>query len=222
MLNVLRSRKLELSMLCIGAALLASYGALRLHSRIGSRIALDSVMSAHTATTGTTPVDHKPKGVSFALWSEKRVTAYEESLAHQFGPVLGVLVIPRIGLKVPVFNGTDDLTLNRGVGRIIGTAQTGSNGNLGIAGHRDGFFRGLKDVRPGDDVDLQTVTDVFSYRVSDIEIVKPDDTKVLDDRTQPALTLVTCYPFYFAGAAPQRYIVHCSLRARNPTRHSGG
>jgi sortase A len=140
----------------------------------------------------------------------KRITAYQESLTEHFAPPLAVLEIPKIGLEVPVFNGTDDLTLNRGVGRILGTASVGRGGNVGIAGHRDGFFRGLKDVQVGDRIELQTAKGTETYRVSDIEITVPTDLQVLAERGLPTLTLVTCYPFYFIGNAPKRYIVRAT------------
>jgi len=150
-------------------------------------------------------------GVNFDLWSLKRITAYQESLRQYFAPPLAVLEIPKIGLEVPVFNGTDDLTLNRGVGRIVGTARPGEGRNVGIAGHRDGFFRGLKDIATGDRIELRTQKRTETYRVSDIRITDPTDVRVLEEQGVPALTLVTCYPFYFIGNAPQRYIVRAVL-----------
>jgi len=108
---------------------------------------------------------------------------------------------------VPVFNDTDDLTLNRGVGRITGTAQIDGPGNLGLAGHRDGFFRGLKDIGPGDIIELERRGGADRYVVNQIRIVSPEDTYVLDAMPERALTLVTCFPFYYVGSAPQRYIV---------------
>jgi len=85
----------------------------------------------------------------FTLWSQRRIHDYEESLARQFAPAIAILRIPRIDLEVPVLEGTDELSLNRGVGHMIGTANPGENGNMAIAGHRDGFFRGLKDLGVG-------------------------------------------------------------------------
>jgi sortase A len=148
---------------------------------------------------------------NFALWSGKRIKDYQESLAMQFSPAVAILRVPKIHLEVPVLEGTDDLTLNRGVGRIPGTARLGEEGNVGIAGHRDGFFRGLKDVSAGDSVDLVTPKGVESYVVDRVLIVNPSDTSVLQSRTEPSLTLVTCYPFYFVGSAPQRYVVQAVL-----------
>lgn len=122
-----------------------------------------------------------------------------------------MLSIPRLRLDVPVFEGTDELTLNRGAGRIAGTAQLGEQGNIGIAAHRDGFFRSLKDVRVGDRIELAQLRHKFVYTVDNISVVGPSDLTVLQARPQPSLTLVTCYPFYFIGDAPQRYIVQASL-----------
>jgi sortase A len=148
----------------------------------------------------------------FSLWSEKRIMAYGQSLATQLGSPLALLQIPKIHLDVPVFNGTDETILSRGVGRIIGTSRVGVEGNLGIAGHRDGFFRALKDVGVGDLVTLVTPAGQRVYEVKARLIVTPDNVDVLRNRGVPMLTLVTCYPFYFIGDAPQRYILQCSLK----------
>jgi len=102
--------------------------------------------------------------------------------------------------------------LNRGVGRIQGTAHVGESGNLGIAGHRDGFFRGLKDIGPGDIVELETSYRRKQYLVEKIQIVSPEDVQVLQSTPEPTLTLVTCFPFYYVGSAPQRYIVTASIQ----------
>ena len=151
------------------------------------------------------------KSVDYTLWSEKRIRAYEATLAGYLEKPLGVLRVEKIGLEVPIFEGTDDVTLNRGVGRIIGTAHPGQAGNMGIAGHRDGFFRGLKDVNVGDTIHLETATGTQTFVIDGIKIVAPNDVSVLRSGETPSLTLVTCYPFYFIGSAPQRYIVHASL-----------
>jgi sortase A len=149
--------------------------------------------------------------VDFSLWGEKRMKAYKHALASRMGAPLAVLSIPRLRLEVPVFEGTDELTLNRGAGRIVGTAQLEERGNIGIAAHRDGFFRSLKDVHPGDRVELAQLRHKFVYTVNNVSVVDPSDVTVLQARPQPSLTLVTCYPFYFIGDAPQRYIVRASL-----------
>lgn len=141
------------------------------------------------------------------LWAEKRIREYRESLLVEADAPLAVMRIDKIGIQVPVYEGTDEFTLNRGVGRIAGTAAVGGAGNLGIAGHRDSFFRGLKDVAIGDGIDLLTVSGNEAYTVSSIEIVDPGDVWVLNPTEEKTLTLVTCYPFYYVGHAPKRYIV---------------
>jgi sortase A len=141
------------------------------------------------------------------LWAEKRIREYHESLRVEAGPPLAVMTIARLDIQVPVYDGADDFNLNRGVGRIKGTARVGGDGNLGIAGHRDGFFRGLKDIALGDEIELLTASGTEAYTVSSIEVVDPDDVSVLAPSEKKSITLVTCYPFYYVGHAPQRYIV---------------
>ncbi len=159
----------------------------------------DPVTSAHVLP-GEAPPDQ-------SLWSKERIHGYEESLKQGSSDPLAVLRIPKIGLEVAVLEGTDDLTLNRAIGHIADTPRPGENGNVGIAGHRDGFFRGLKDVVPGDTMELETLAGKETYRVDDIWIVNPEDIHVLDPTPGRAITLVACYPFYFVGSAPKRYIV---------------
>ena len=143
----------------------------------------------------------------YELWSPVRVKAWKEARAKESPLPLAVLRIPRIRLVVPVLPGTDDWTLNRAVGVIEGTPSPGSPGNSGIAGHRDSFFRSLKDVVTGDLLTLEMPRTTETYRIERIWIVDPEDVSVLDPTESPSITLVTCYPFYFVGSAPQRYIV---------------
>ncbi|MDH3787418.1 MAG: class D sortase [Xanthomonadales bacterium] len=146
------------------------------------------------------------------LWADKRIREYEESLQVEAGPPLALLTIDKVDIEVPVYNGTDEFNLNRGVGRIIGTAHLEAEGNLGIAGHRDGFFRGLKDVEVGDEIRFQTARGEVLYTVSSILIVDPSDVSVLAPTPERTLTLVTCYPFYYVGHAPKRYIVTATAK----------
>jgi sortase A len=132
-----------------------------------------------------------------------------------------VLRISAINLEVPVLEGTDDLTLNRAVGHIDGTPAPGETGNVGIAGHRDGFFRDLRNIHLGNTIDLFTEKGNSRYVVDEIVIVPPDDVSVLAQRSKPALTLVTCYPFYFVGNAPLRYIVRATITDSNDLADSG-
>lgn len=142
-----------------------------------------------------------------ALWNAKRVTDYEESLKADLSPPLGVLTINSLNIQVPIYNGTEEVVLDRGAGRIKGMAKMDEDGNLGISGHRDGYFRGLKDIQLGDDILIQTASGVERYDVSAINIVPKSDVSVLAPTSDKTLTIVTCYPFYFVGNAPKRYIV---------------
>jgi len=204
----------ERVVLAIGLALLAIWGGARAHRAIASRAAIEQFQAQNVKDSAVPPVVIDPisaSAVDFRLWSAKRVEAYEDSLTKKTDMPLGILRIPKIHLEVPVFDDTDDLTLNRGVGRILGTAKIGRPGNLGIAGHRDGFFRGLKDVESGDRIALQHAEGTDQYVVSQIQIVTPDDTYVLNPTRKPTLTLVTCFPFYYVGSAPKRYVVTALL-----------
>jgi len=141
------------------------------------------------------------------LWSPERVHAWSETLHLAGPPPLAILKIERLGIEVPVLEGTDDNILDRGAGHIADTAAPGADGNSGIAAHRDGFFRPLKDAQVGDIIELTTPRGTTRFRIERTWIVEPEDVSVLDPTPGAALTLVTCYPFYFVGSAPQRFIV---------------
>jgi sortase A len=123
------------------------------------------------------------------------------------GDVLGRMDIPRLGMSVAVLQGTTSRILRLGIGHIAGTPLPGEAGNIGIAGHRDTFFRGLKDIRKNDEIQLQTTSGLSRYQVDWMKVVANDDQNVLAPSTESALTLVTCYPFYFVGPAPKRFVV---------------
>lgn len=157
--------------------------------------------------------------VDYSLWDTKRIQEYKASLVANVDEPVAILKMEKISLEVPVYEGTDDLILNRGVGWIEGTAPVDVAGNVGIAGHRDGFFRGLKDVEVGDSMELETTEGTQKYVIDWIKLVAKNDVSVLKSSPTPALTLVTCYPFYFIGSAPQRYIVHASLQGETKTHN---
>lgn len=123
------------------------------------------------------------------------------------GEVLGRLEIPRIGLSVMVWEGESHEVLARGAGHLPDTALPGQRGNVAIAGHRDTVFRPLKDIRKDDVMTLTTPGGAYRYVVESTRIVKPTYTQVLDSTSYPVLTLVTCYPFYYIGSAPKRFVV---------------
>jgi LPXTG-site transpeptidase (sortase) family protein len=126
------------------------------------------------------------------------------------GDPIGRLEIPRIGISVMVLHGTQEATLLAGAGHVLATPSPGGDGNVVIAAHRDTFFRRLEGIRPGDVIRITTVARVFEYVVDKTSTVDPEDTSVMESRGRPALTLITCYPFYFVGAAPRRFIVHAT------------
>ena len=133
----------------------------------------------------------------------------ESSLPPAIGPdgLIGQIVIERLGVSVVVVEGTDKPSLRRAAGHIAGTALPGQIGNVGIAAHRDTFFRPLRNIRRDDIITLTTLRGEYRYRVVSTKIVNPYDVAVLDPDGSEVLTLVTCYPFYFVGAAPDRFIV---------------
>lgn len=147
-----------------------------------------------------------------SLWNAKRISDYEETLKVKVKPPLGIFTIEKLNIRVPVYNGTDEFYLDRGLGRIKGMAKMDEVGNLGISGHRDGFFRVLKDIEVGDDIEIETTRGVQNYEVSSITIIPKSDTSILAPTTDKTLTIVTCYPFYFVGNAPKRYIVKASAK----------
>ena len=121
--------------------------------------------------------------------------------------LIGRMQVERLGVSVVVMEGTSDKTLRRAVGHIAGTALPGRSGNIGIAGHRDTFFRPLRNIQSNDVITLTTRSGEYRYRVVSTKIVHPDNVAVLNSDGNEILTLVTCYPFYFLGSAPQRFIV---------------
>jgi len=131
------------------------------------------------------------------------------SSAAAVGPagLIGRLQVERLGVSAMVMEGISGKTLRRAVGHIAGTALPGQTGNVGIAGHRDTFFRPLRNIQADDIITLTTLGGEFRYRVVSTKVVSPDNVAVLDSDSHEILTLVTCYPFYFIGSAPERFIV---------------
>ena len=196
-----------------GLVFVSAWLAIAAYGTIASSFALWEFDRAVAASAGAAQASTPSTGdePEFTLWDSKRVAAYKQSLIGWKTAPLAVMRMERLGLRVPIFEGTGDAQLNRGAGWIEGTARPTDQGNIGVAGHRDGFFRPLKDAKVGDRIELQTSQTTTVYVVDEITIVTPQDVHVLQPRARPSLTLVTCYPFYFVGSAPQRYIVHASV-----------
>jgi len=211
-------RFIEIAACASGILLLAAYIATRTWSAYASEEAIEAMRraraGAETQTLTRAATDSSARALlrssaqpDTSTWSPKRLAEYRETLRASTLPE-AVLRIPKLSLEVPVFGDTSDFALNRGAGWIEGTASAASrHGNVGIAAHRDGFFRPLKDIAVGDELTLETVADVKHYRVTAIQIVDPREVGVLRSTPDATLTLVTCYPFYHVGAAPKRFIV---------------
>src|SRR5262245_14441779 len=163
---------------------------------------LDKILNdtAATGTSGTTPeeVAPRPRAVPRRTFAP--------------GSTVGRIEIPRLGVSAVIRAGSDARTLRLAVGYIPGTAVPGDVGNFGLAGHRDTFFRKLRDINPDDEIRIVTKDGVFNYYVQRTNIVMPEDVWVLNPTNYPALTLVTCYPFNYIGSAPKRFIVRAALR----------
>jgi sortase A len=213
----------ERLLLLFGVTLVCIFAAARIYSLVYSRAMVRELRRNQGSASRQPGNSFQPNtGIpDFRLWSSQRIDAYQTSMGTNAPVPLAVLKISSIGIEVPVLEGTDDFTLNRAVGHIEGTPVPGEEGNIGIAGHRDGFFRGLKDVHQGDSVDLYTEKGNTRYVVDEIRIVPPEDVSVLGPRRRSSLTLVTCYPFYFVGSAPLRYIVRGSATDASNRKTSG-
>lgn len=196
-----------------GAALVLAYA--------GARLGFEAARAQGVAEFREARRAAELPQVDRSLWSPQRVLAFE-STGGAVDAAKGVLHIPSLELEVPIYGDTGELSLNRGAGHIEGTAPLGAPGNVGIAAHRDGFFRKLERIELGADVVVDVGAGALRYTVSSIEIVMPTDVHVLAPTSSPSITLVTCYPFYFVGAAPQRYIVRAELVDSRSAAESGG
>ncbi len=211
-------RALEVALWVVAAVLIGIYGWAYLER---------SVYQSYQSWAFERKLDNQPASVTRFVIAKLRFGANEPAGGRKhrkdelrtFGPpsrtspvlpeqsVIGRIEIPRIGVRGMVLEGTSDACLRRAIGHIEGTALPGQPGNIGLAGHRDTFFLGLKAIQEGDKIRIRTVDGTFTYKVESIRIVTPKDVNVLDPTPDPTLTLVTCYPFNFVGAAPDRYIV---------------
>jgi len=222
--ELIKLHTVERLLITVGLVLCWVYAYSRLNSVLASKALLISFEAKAAQPlppqeSGTATA--KPRPIGFAGWSAARIAAYRKALGAVVDAPLAMLSIPKIGLEVPVLNGTDTRTLDYAVGRIPGTALPGQRGNIGIAGHRDGFFRGLKAIAVGDTLILSTLDARSTYVVDSVRIVNPTDVSVLDRRAAPSLTLVTCYPFFFIGDAPRRFIVQATLNETGTPPHGG-
>jgi sortase A len=199
-------RRIEATFWLVGLSCLGFYAVTQMHSARAQTAAIAELEAQWEQQEFVEP--------DRSLWSEQRIAAFEHSrtTSNALSPQ-ALLNIPAVGIRVAVFDGTSDRVLNLGAGRVAGTGEFGADGNLALAGHRDGFFRGLKDITIGDDIELQHAGGLVTYSVTELFVVDPDAVHVLEPTRETTLTLITCYPFYFVGHAPQRFIVRAVAKA---------
>jgi sortase A len=207
---------LELGCWALGLLLVSLAVASSVATHLGHEEALKGFAQARAAEASR-PSSEATRGLGHSepdqsLWATERIRRYEESGWGFIGRPEAVLRIPRLGLEVPVFAGATEEHMTRGAGRIAGSPPFGEPGNVGVSSHRDGYFRGLKDIRVGDEIVVDTLTHRYRYVVEEIRVTDPENTTVLWPGTVPEVTLVTCYPFYYFGNAPQRFVVRAELR----------
>jgi len=202
---------LWLERFCLGAGSLALFALpiVYLDAWYGSRTALADFERRIESRPAATAPAARPAAIPPV--EEPAVADLPDERPPQGGPI-AVLRVPRLDVEVPVFDGTDQRTLNRGAGLVEGTAVPGATGNTVISAHRDSFFRPLKDLAVGDVVELQASDgSVHRFAVSELFVTDPLDVSVLDGSTEPRLTLITCYPFSYVGFAPERLIVRAEF-----------
>jgi sortase A len=182
---------------------------------LGLILVLLAVISSETAIAATKDDAGTSPSIEFdmssfspdqSMWSDKARVKFEKVKNNGAAP-MAVIKIDRLNIEGPIFDGTDKITLDRGIGLVDGTAMPGEAGNMALSAHRDSFFRPLKDVVIGDRIELLTQKGMQAFEVSEITIVDSQDISVLDPTDTAVLTLITCYPFYYVGYAPDRFIV---------------
>lgn len=209
--SALRSRWVwaERALLLIGILCLGIYAWSRLDTWLFDRAQSARLEQALAHPEKKRPAAETDSFESFRKGAERELPEKKPSTpAPAEGDLIGRIAVERLGVSAIVLEGVGNRELRRGAGHIPATPLPGQGeGNVGIAAHRDSFFRALKDIREDDTIELTTLDGTFRYKVEWTKIVKPADVSVLEPTDEPALTLVTCYPFYYVGSAPERFIV---------------
>lgn len=212
-----RAGILEAAAWAVGGALLIAYAAAQWHFARSHDSGLNDFASARRQVQLTSlepPEPLRTAAPDMTLWSSGRIAAYQRE--DRVAAPQAVLRIRAIDLEVPVYEGVTEPNLSRGAAWIQQTAPLGGPGNTGIAAHRDGYFRALREIEIGDHVELQTLLRTRVYAIDDVRIVAPNEVHVLAPSDDARLTLITCYPFYTVGPAPKRFVVRGrAVRARN-------
>jgi LPXTG-site transpeptidase (sortase) family protein len=132
------------------------------------------------------------------------------------GEVIGEIQVPRLGLSAMVVQGDSPASLRHAVGHLTKSALPGEWGNVALAGHRDTLFRPLREIQVGDEIRFKTFGQNFKYVVESMEVVAPTDLHVLEATSGHDLTFITCFPFYYLGPAPKRFIVRARQAEEMP------
>jgi sortase A len=197
-------RALELGLMMIGVACLTGFGLLQLDQYWGqASLRADFARNeSHHVTPGAPALPRELPGDP-----DPQESRPSEPAPPPPGTALGRLTLDRIGLDVMIAEGVDHATLRRAAGHIPGTARLDGEGNIGVAAHRDTFFRPLREVRKGDVLEVETHEGRYRYGVEWTAVVDPENIEFLQAGDGPELTLVTCFPFHYVGPAPRRFIV---------------
>ena len=193
--------------MCLGVALLAYAGGTAAYGGITERY--ESRKFDQESAASTVALSHLAPRTIVASHPAPRPVAELRD-----GDRVGRLEIPRLGMSVMVFQGVEESALVAGAGHVPGTPSPGGDGNVVLAAHRDTYFRKLEGLVRGDRIRVATVRGTFEYVVDSTETVDPEDTQVMESHDRNELTLITCYPFYLVGSAPQRFIVHARYDPR--------
>lgn len=184
-----------------------AYGAFCFYEAEGTRFVAQAYAQQSAADTDGTIVGRADR-------------SYASGSAVPDGKVIGRISIPALQLTVPIVEGLTRQDLLRGIGHVPGSATAGGLGNMALAAHRDTFFRPVRNIRPGMAVLVSSDAGTYDYQVDSTEIVTPEQVNVLEIGTVPQVTLITCYPFDYIGAAPKRFIVHAHLQSLVPLSES--
>jgi sortase A len=200
-----RLRRIEsglflIALVCLGYGAFVSVDAWRYQAQENRRIdeLRQSIVVAGARSEGREASSHRPRN----------------------GEVIGRIEIPRLGVAAVIAEGVDARTLRRAVGHLPGTVLPGQTGNAGLAGHRDTYFRALREIRENDSIRIVTPVDRFEYRVDFTAVVSPTRADLLSPTDDASLTLITCHPFYYVGPAPERFVVRAHRVEQRDSRHS--
>jgi sortase A len=201
--------------LVIGALLLVYVGYVMIDTRIYQShetwLFEQALKGVKRSTEGDKNLPSLP--LAAPLEEANGMNAVSPGMPVRRGFPVGKIEINSIGLAAMIMEGTDGRTLRRAVGHLLGTPLPGQRGNVVITGHRDTFFRDLRKITKDDEITLTTLDGSFRYRVDFTAVVEPEDTEVLNNSSDATLTLVTCFPFYYVGPAPKRFVVRAHSEA---------